>query len=954
MNSCCCNGERVLNNSISHKPCSNSMYNAYQFQVSTISNLSLDADSERTQALVNTNLTFLSGVLPELYSMLLNSEGKRYSLFYSETGSFNLRDNQSGEALYAGNVYQEVEDEVQSFFTNPVSITLNPTAPNDEIEGLPDKATVLVFGVGCGYHLKLLLESGKLSALVIYEADLDLLKTSLYFTSWAELFALAEQNSVLLAVQPGSAVANIKSHLCELAQAGLFNDRVCLYRHTYNALTEEVYRYLLANSGNQQVLLQGEGRFLGMLSPLDYLPVRPAGVLGNTSPDFSINEQHQALFDKNLRKLSELYPEIANFYNNYKPQRWLFCQDSSGLDNIYHLPSKTFAYHDCNKQSAKLAELFIENPYRETAIYSQTFQEKLAKYIHFQKIYEVERLQSQLPKSDKLELNEIRSLALFGSGLGRYIENTLRAIMPKNIFVFEEDPDIFFASLYATDWSEIISKVESEGGHLYFNIGCEPDSYLGYFLYQLHIVGAYELSNTFLFPSYYRPHLQKSISELRAQLRTFIGLNEYYDNARYAITHFMKNADNGAFFMKETIAKKIEFPVFVIGNGPSLDSLIPYVIENRDNAVIISCGTALKALYEYGIKPDFHAEVEQNSATFGWITKVPDRDYLKSINFISTAAAFPETVALFKNAYLAFSFAQVPYKFFSRVEPDISKNFIQLHYAFPTVSNFALDFVSMLGFAEVYLLGVDLGYVNLEHHHSKKSAYYSATGKDVYELSQKIAHPQLVKGNFEQYVFTKFEFDMARKVMEQAISANSLHVNFYNCSNGALISGAAPLKPEFVLIDNAKREKNEFLSDFFGYRFEHINQPLLSNFKQLLASDLPSFKQSVQSWIDIAAERVSHFSEIAEVISSHANKLKSIALKRNSLECLLLEGSALSFLGLMNSFANTLAASKSKNIEIFNQLLDIWQSYLVSVLVDVKLIYEKSCPAYAQDFVEAS
>ncbi len=169
------------------------------------------------------------------------------------------------------------------------------------------------------------------------------------------------------------------------AQAGLFNDRVSLYRHTYNALTEEVYRYLLGTPVINKFLytLKVSWFLRGTLSPLDYLPVRPAGVLGNTSPDFSINEQHQALFDKNLRKLSELYPEIANFYNNYKPQR--SCQDQSGLDNIYHLPSKTFAYHDCNKQSAQLAELFIENPYRETAIYSQTFQEKLAKYIDFKK-----------------------------------------------------------------------------------------------------------------------------------------------------------------------------------------------------------------------------------------------------------------------------------------------------------------------------------------------------------------------------------------------------------------------------------------------------------------------------------------------------------------------------------------------------------------------------------------
>jgi hypothetical protein len=922
------------------------MYNAYQFQVSTISNLSLDADSERTQALVNTNLTFLSGVLPELYSMLLNSEGKRYSLFYSETGSFNLRDNQSGEALYAGNVYQEVEDEVQSFFTNPVSITLNPTAPNDEVEGLPDKATVLVFGVGCGYHLKLLLESGKLSALVIYEADLDLLKTSLYFTSWAELFALAEQNSVLLAVQPGSAVANIKSHLCELAQAGLFNDRVCLYRHTYNALTEEVYRYLLANSGNQQVLLQGEGRFLGMLSPLDYLPVRPAGVLGNTSPDFSINEQHQALFDKNLRKLSELYPEIANFYNNYKPQRWLFCQDSSGLDNIYHVPSKTFAYHNSYEQSNKLAKLFIDNPFRERPIYSQTYQEKLAKYIHFRKIHEIDKLSIQLPRSDKVSLDQVKTAAFFGVGLGIHIINALEKLSPKNIFIFEEEPDLFFASLYEIDWAEVIERFYLEGGHLYFNIGCEPDSYINYFLRQLYIVGAHELSNTFLFPVYYRPHLQKALAELRSQIKTFIGLNDYYDNSRYALTHFFMNARRGAFFMEKSMEKKLEFPVFVIGNGPSLDSLIPHIIENRDNALIISCGTALKALYEYGIKPDFHAEIEQNSATFGWITKVPDRDYLKSINFISSAAAFPDTVSLFKNAYLAFRYGQVPYKLLTRLEVESVERFVQLKFSFPTVSNFAVDFVSQLGFTEIYLFGVDLGYIDLEHHHSKKSAYYTGNGQDVYELNKKIHNPKIVRGNFLPSVFTKFEFDMARKVMEQVISDNKYQVNVYNCSNGALISGAIPLKPELILINRVQEPKALFLSSMLASNFSQFEDTLLVSYRELIETEIISLKIFLQSWVEISEKRVVYFCEVEHAITDHAKQLKIMSSNRSSLKTLLLEGSAMSFIGFMNSFASDLKASESLKVDIFNQLLELWQSYLVSVLEDVDSIFYRTCPAY--------
>src|SRR5690606_10036454 len=72
-----------------------------------------------------------------------------------------------------------------------------------------------------------------------------------------------------------------------------------------------------------------------------------------------------------------------------------------------------------------------------------------------------------------------------------------------------------------------------------------------------------------------------------------------------------------------------QLPVFIVGNGPSLDQCFDYLHQYKDQVVIISCGTALKALHKHGIKPDFHAELEQNRATYEWVSQVDDPEYLK-------------------------------------------------------------------------------------------------------------------------------------------------------------------------------------------------------------------------------------------------------------------------------------------------------------------------------------
>ena len=917
------------------------MYNSFIFQSNSHAQQDTTLSPEHIQQLFDANMAFFARELPELKQILTNCNSKNYSLFINNSGALNLRDNRSGEALYSQAPAIEVNNEVTSFLKNPVAVCRHAAFANPE--ALPDNAVVLVFGVACGYHLKQLLLSAKLAALLIYEADVELLKHSLNFIVWQDLLEIANKKNVLLAIQADYAVADIKQHLAELDAAGLFTDKIYLYRHTFQPLAEEVVRFLLASSGDSTALLQGEGRFLGLQGAYEYLPVRPAGILANVEPNFKIAEKHQLTLNRNLEKLQAFYPDSAVFYKNYQPQRWQFCLDNNGQENIFHLPSRTLAYHDSKQEPAALATLFMQNPFRESAIYSQDYQPKLKKYIHFQQIATVEKLQKLLPIAPAFSKDAIRTLAFFGTGLARHIALTLAEITPLNIFIFEEDPDLFYASLYVTDWAELIEQSNTSKGHLYFNIGCTPDSYLNYFLYQLYVVGAYEISNTFLFPCYYRPHLQKALGDLRAQLKTFIALNEYYDNARYGITHFLHNAENGALFYREQPQQKqLGCPVFIVGNGPSLDALVEYIRQYQDDVIIISCGTALKALYEYGITPDFHAEVEQNSATYNWITKVPDRAYLKSIHFLSVAAAFPATAKLFKSACLGFGFGQTPFKVLTLADETVAKQMRLLKYAFPTVSNFAMNMALSMGFQDIYLFGVDLGFADVAHHHSKKSAYYTAQGNATYDYAKRIGQQIPVKGNFTPYVYTKFEFNMARRVIEQVIASYRKSSQVYNCSHGAFIDGATPLPAEHILIESQNERKNKVLTQLLSVNFAVIPEPSIIAFKDYLTKHLPDVTVFITALLALIPENTVSESEAAALVAKQASLLRSQSVDKNLLACYLLEGSTYSFLGLMNSFASVL--DETTSFDLLQQLAQVWRDYLVLVKSDLATLVDKPCP----------
>ena len=156
-------------------------------------------------------------------------------------------------------------------------------------------------------------------------------------------------------------------------------------------------------------------------------------------------------------------------------------------------------------------------------------------------------------------------------------------------------------------------------------------------------------------------------------------------------------------------------------------------------------------------------------------------------------------------------------------------------YSNPTVSNTALAVVTSLGFKNVYLTGVDLGYKSSEQHHSKDSIYYD----EGFDNAVTMTEDMKVEGNFCESVYTTAIFDMSRANIEMLLQLNP-DVTVHNCSDGAKIQGCTP-QPLSELNDFSKfTDKEQVLeallassSDNKQFSVKKLDRAISKSFKEV-------------------------------------------------------------------------------------------------------------------------
>ena len=875
------------------------------------------------------NLQAFRQYIPAIADLLRGYQSQRYSLLCEKAGYLNIVDFSVGQVLYPDDPFVAAKREVDAFLQRAPLIYLSEPV-SEPYQPLSDKTEVVVMlGLGFGYQLLPLLHRANIKHLIIYEPDTDILACSVQTADWAAILRLAQSKGTALYLQVGQDGSGLPSDLAEL-QAAVNFVQFALYRHYSHPVMDKVKHHLQQYSGNSAMLLNSKLHFHAYSDFYDEVDARHGDPLGIAQVSAY---QDQSLYQKNLAALQKYYPQVHSAITQHKSRHWQLVKDSHGKANLYHGERQVLFYQDYQKDSEQLVSDFSLHPFQDDVMIGSKPGYKLRSYLHNQKVRQLMPILERSVKKRSQLPNELDSLILFGIALGEHVKLLLQQHQVKHLYLCEPNLDFFSASLHTTDWAALFDQIAEQGGRLYLNLGGDGSEYFLDLMRQFYQVGAFSIANTHLLTSYYNHPMNKAISELRDNLRVVLAIGEYFDHARFGIAHTYGNFTDGAGVLRQGFGLQRhafqQLPVFIVGNGPSLDQCFDYLHQYKDQVVIISCGTALKALHQHGIKPDFHAELEQNRATYEWVSQVEDPEYLKQITLVSVNGVHPDTMTLFKDTLLCFKDGEASTQLF---QAALKANNIQtesLSFAYPTVTNMVMNMVLRLGFENIYLFGVDLGFVDINYHHSRSSAYYKQDGSQIYDYQKAHGGGLPAKGNFLDWVFTKPEFDVSRKLLEQSIAQSGRRSEVYNCSNGVKIAGAVPLIPDNILLPPVTEDKQQLLLQMVASGYQRLHNELPQQIVKQL--DLTMLKTTVGAWLDLLSEDVVTEQQAIKLIDKQWAFLLKTKLEAGNPAFILLNGSANYFSAIMLKLVTT-EQDNNGQLDSFNDVLRVWKEYLIEAL----------------------
>ena len=850
--------------------------------------------------------------IPSLLSTLTSHNGKTSTVFCNKHGDVNIIDYLSGQVVYGEFPSLEVAEHLQRSAPDKSVISFS----EDHLHN-----AIIVLGLGLGHHIESLVYSKKYKYIVVYEPSSDHLACSASAIDWRGVLNFAQQNGISLFLQIGQTGRTLYRDIQELRE-NLPLDSICLYKHFNSPVfdhIEEIWRV----GDWQQFAKQNIANSL----TYDVVNYVPPWTLLNSESEWLFSQLCIETKERNLEALEKFFPSLFKEYKDYVPLGWSPVANSDGQVNICKMVTDALFYSQNPKEECeKSFELFRHHPHKDGLLlgYKGT---KLRNYLHYRMVADcqsilesVEDVKGELPE-------QLRALIVMGLGNGYALNSLTERHKVDKLFICEPNRDFFYASLFCVNWAAIFEEFDKSERRIYLNIGDDGSNLTDDLLIQFQSIGPYVLANTYFYQGYYNEGLVKAISQLREQLQVIIAMGDYFDNAKYGLSHTVDSITSGVSFLRKSFPSLVtdktrDVPVFVVGNGPSLDSLLPYLKEEKEKAIIISCGTALQSLYKNNIVPDFHAEIEMNRATHDWAVRIGDEAYLKEIILLSCNGIHPDTRNLYKSTLLAFKQGEA--STVALMEAYGKHDFKLLEHAYPTVSNFVIDLVASLGLHQVYLLGIDLGFISDKYHHSKSSGYYLDNGQELYDYSDTNNTSVVVPGNLRPWVSTKFEFKVSKSVIEQRIAKSK--ADFYNLNDGARIQGASPLKPEDLLVLSTPSQKDALVAKVCEQAFEPLDKTRLTDgLSQRFSKS--ALLEEFDSLVALCDENeVDSHSSLAAFVELQREFIVSSLFRKKSQLFFLLNGT----LNYINSVMSKLLDIQDETLlrDTANQLKLLWKGYV--------------------------
>lgn len=498
--------------------------------------------------------------------------------------------------------------------------------------------------------------------------------------------------------------------------------------------------------------------------------------------------------------------------------------------NIYHMQTKQFIYpvsEEGRHQMVGASRQIAQQPFHNT------------KWRTYENNISLERMDmSRFPQTGKIVSDLIDHVmqnepmdtfskhlpsrflpttTLIGLGGGLYLEYLMQDYdRIHSLMLFDEHSDFFRISCFFVDYPKLFEMVSPKSCYLF--IEDIVDRKLIRHFYMTHRITS----------NFVRLELELYESEKTCEIKAIAEAEQNantrgwgtYEDEMIGIRNHQRNIDMEAEQLDVPVlfqARRQSIPICVIGNGPSLDELLPFIRENQQKMILFSSGTALKPLLAYGIKPDFQIEIER----MDYLPEVLQEAGLDDIPVIGGNIVNPGVYEIAKEEYI-FLRGSSAHSYTN--EPNCV-----VEYAYPFVGNAAFSLAAQ--FSDVVLMcGLDCGYKKGRTKHASGSMY----GEESVELPKGAV---LTKGNLSDDIYTDSIFTLSRQMYELSILEHKPGL-VMNLSDGAFIKGARPMYPQKVdLQSGGKKTKVKEIKKAFSIDKQKIFRDIVPvDWNELLES----------------------------------------------------------------------------------------------------------------------
>jgi hypothetical protein len=616
--------------------------------------------------------------------------------------------------------------------------------------------------------------------------------------------------------------------------------------------------------------------------------------------------QLEIRFKKNMAIFKEAAPEIYHQFTGYEPKELRLLYTDDGHLNLvnYTLDNKPVYPGDPKEFIATQVEDFIALPSISSVNFAKS---KIMNDAHIHAPLVNHLIDNYAPFNDTIKVNCDQPIGMFlmtGVGLGYQLPQLLERLDIYTLCIFDPHKDSFYASLHTIDWGEVIKYFLRPHRMIKLLVGMETQDAMAELRLLTDRIGLHNVVFTFIYRHFGSTKEEEFINTYKKEFHLNATGTGFFDDEQVSFSHTVANLNNQTpIFLQQPIKEHALPPLLLIGNGPSLDKHIEFLQRNRNNAIVMSCGTALSSLSKRKIKPDFHVEMERNIDVKDWLEVGTEPEDREGVTLLCLNTCAPDVIKMFSDACVA----KKPNDCGEVIIDDIVRKTCEgveiraLPLCNPTVTNAGLSYALAMGFTEIYLIGVDLGMSPEGDHHSTLSPYHSLAAKtQIKDLSplENTKTNYFIKGNFVEQVSTSVFLDSTRVNMQILLTyyeRTKGGINVYNSNNGALIKGTIP-KPLAEIADFIALSDKKDIID--GLKHTHFIRPEQSNSIQKA-----QIKHYLHNYFDIRKQiglpkkihdRKAFYERITEIFS-----LIRKQRDKNSITTMLLRGSMHGYFTLM-------------------------------------------------------